>query len=236
MGHGGIGGASSAAGDEAAPAARSGRDVQERLIAGRSGNPFLVYQDGGGAQQVVVLDEEARALTIGRNDEADVAIVWDAEVSRLHAQLECAAGEWVVVDDGLSSNGTFVNGQRIAARRRLVDGDLIRVGGTVVLFRGPARGPSPTVRAGSAVTADQLSETQRKVLVALCRPYHASAHLATPASNQQIATELFLSLDAVKANLRAMYQLFGVAKLPQNQKRAQLAERAIAWGLVRSEF
>jgi hypothetical protein len=29
-----------------------------------------------------------------------------------------------------------------------------------------------------------------------------------------------------------MYQRFGVARLPQNQKRAQLAERAITWGLV----
>ena len=82
------------------------------------------------------------------------------------------------------------------------------------------------------VTVDQLSETQRRVLTALCRPYAGSVHLASPASNQQISEELFLSLDAVKANLRAMYQLFGVARLPQNQKRAQLAERAITWGLV----
>jgi len=57
-------------------------------------------------------------------------------------------------------------------------------------------------------------------------------NLASPASNQQISDELFLSIDAVKANLRAMYQIFGVARLPQNQKRAQLAERAITWGLV----
>ena len=82
------------------------------------------------------------------------------------------------------------------------------------------------------MTIDQLSDTQRRVLVALCRPYAGSQHLASPASNQQISEELHLSLDAVKANLRAMYQLFGVARLPQNQKRAQLAERAIAWGLV----
>ena len=61
-------------------------------------------------------------------------------------------------------------------------------------------------------------------------PYEGSLHLASPASNQQISEELYLSLDAVKANLRAMYQLFGVARLPQNQKRAQLAERAITWG------
>ena len=59
-------------------------------------------------------------------------------------------------------------------------------------------------------------------------------HLAAPASNQQISEELHLSLDAVKANLRAMYQIFGVGRLPQNQKRAQLAERAISWGLVAS--
>ena len=218
------------------PVASSGQDVRSRLLAERTGNPFIVYQDGAGSQRLVVLEDPARPLTIGRSEQTDLAFVWDAQVSRLHAQLECAAGEWLVVDDGLSSNGTFVNGQRISARRRLVDGDLIRVGATVMLFRAPPRGPAPTVRAGTSVTADQLTDTQRKVLTALCRPYSGAAHLASPASNQQIADELYLSLDAVKANLRAMYQLFGVGALPQNQKRAQLAERAITWGLVRPEL
>jgi pSer/pThr/pTyr-binding forkhead associated (FHA) protein len=221
---------------DAGPTASSGEEVRSRLLAERGGRPFLVYQEDGGAQRIVVLEDPERPLTVGRSEQTDVAFTWDAQVSRLHAQLECAAGEWLVVDDGLSSNGTFVNGQRIAGRRRLVDGDLIRVGGTVLLFRGPARGPAPTVRAGMAVTADQLTDTQRKVLASLCRPYGASAHLASPASNQQIASELFLSLDAVKANLRTMYQLFGVGDLPQNQKRGQLAERAISWGLVRPEL
>lgn len=218
------------------PTASSGEEVRSRLLAERAGRPFLVYQEDDGAQRIIVLEDPERPLTIGRSEQTDVAFAWDAQVSRLHAQLECAAGEWLVVDDGLSSNGTFVNGQRIAGRRRLVDGDLIRVGATVLLFRGPARGPAPTVRAGTAVTAEQLTDTQRKVLVSLCRPYGGAAHLASPASNQQIAAELFLSLDAVKANLRTMYQLFGVAALPQNQKRGQLAERAIAWGLVRPEL
>jgi DNA-binding NarL/FixJ family response regulator len=102
----------------------------------------------------------------------------------------------------------------------------------VILFRNPRAAPAPTVRGSVGVTFEQLSETQRRVLAALCRPYEGSLHLASPASNQQISEELYLSLDAVKANLRAMYQLFGVARLPQNQKRAQLAERAISWGLV----
>jgi pSer/pThr/pTyr-binding forkhead associated (FHA) protein len=202
-------------------------------LAERAGTPFLVFHGAAGDQRIVRLADPSRRLTLGRSEQTDVAISWDEQVSRLHAELECAAGEWLIGDDGLSSNGTFVNGQRIGGRRRLTDGDVIRVGGTALLFRGPARGPAPTVRAAVGVTADQLSDTQRKVLTALCRPYEGSVHLASPASNQQIAAELYLSLDAVKANLRSMYGLFGISALPQNQKRAQLAERAITWGLVR---
>ncbi len=215
------------------PAARSGSEVKERLVAERAGRPFLVLRDGSQRQRLLELDGDARPrVTIGRSDRADVAITWDGEVSRVHAEIECAAGEWIVLDDGLSSNGTFVNGRRIAGRRRLADGDAIRVGATVMLFRNPRTAPAATLRGSVGVTLEQLSDTQRRVLVALCRPYAGSSHLASPASNQQIGEELHLSLDAVKANLRAMYQLFGVARLPQNQKRAQLAERAITWGLV----
>ncbi|MGA3362013.1 MAG: FHA domain-containing protein [Solirubrobacteraceae bacterium] len=220
----------------ASPTVRSGGEVKERLSAERTGRAFLVLRDDAERQRIVPLEGDATPrITLGRSDRADVALSWDGEVSRLHAEIECVAGEWIVVDDGLSSNGTFVNGQRIAGRRRLADGDSIRVGATVLLFRNPRSAPAPTLRASVGVTLDQLSDTQRRVLAALCRPYAGSLHLASPASNQQISDELFLSLDAVKANLRAMYQLFGVARLPQNQKRAQLAERAITWGLVGAE-
>ena len=216
------------------PSARSGGEVKARLDAERRGRPFIVLREGGGGQRIVALDAQP-TLTIGRSDQADVSVGWDGEVSRLHAQLESSAGEWLIADDGLSRNGTFVNGQRVAGRRRLADGDVIRVGATVMLFRSPLAVAAPTVRGSVGVTIEQLNETQRKVLVALCRPYAGAQHLAAPASNQQISEELFLSLDAVKANLRTMYHLFGVARLPQNQKRAQLAERAITWGLVAVE-
>ncbi len=207
--------------------------MKERLAAERAGCAFLVLRDDREQQRIVSLDGEVNPrVTLGRSERADVALSWDGEVSRLHAEIECVADEWLLLDDGLSSNGTFVNGQRISGRRRLCDGDAIRVGATVVLFRNPSSAPAPTVRAAVGVTLEQLSDTQRRVLAALCRPYSGSLHLASPASNQQISEELFLSVDAVKANLRAMYQLFGVARLPQNQKRAQLAERAISWGLV----
>ena len=65
----------------------------------------------------------------------DLSIPWDSEVSALHAELHHLGGEWTVVDDGLSTNGTYVNGQRIGGRRRLRDGDRIRVGRTILAYR-----------------------------------------------------------------------------------------------------
>ena len=54
----------------------------------------------------------------------------------------------------------------------------------------------------------------------------------TPAPNEQIATELFLSVDAVKKHLRVLFEKFGVAELPQIEKRTRLVERAFAAGIV----
>src|SRR5271155_6191606 len=89
------------------PTARSGSEVKARLFAERTGRAFLVLRDGTERQQVLDLDSDAKPrVTLGRSDRADVAIVWDGEVSRLHAEIECVAGEWIVVDDGLSRNGT----------------------------------------------------------------------------------------------------------------------------------
>src|SRR4029078_12651835 len=52
------------------------------------------------------------------------------------------------------------------------------------------------------------------------------------ATNQDIASELFLSVEAVKTHLRALFAKFGVEDLPQNQQRARLIERASQTGLV----
>src|SRR3712207_2019078 len=101
-----------------------------------SGCPVLVYVDPTGAQRSVSLAGRA-LLTLGRRPEADVCLPWDAEISRLHAELLQRAGEWIVVDDGLSQNGTYVNGLKVDGRRRLTDGDLITVGRTSLSFCDP---------------------------------------------------------------------------------------------------
>jgi hypothetical protein len=80
----------------------------------------------------------------------------------------------------------------------------------------------------------RLTDTQLGILAALCRPIAAGNSYATPATNQEIADEVFLSVDAVKGHLRTLYRKFGIEDLPHNQKRARLVELAIEGGYVES--
>ncbi|MFI9406017.1 FHA domain-containing protein [Nocardia sp. NPDC052316] len=196
---------------------------------------FLRFQDDTGRQQELMLSAERERVTIGRSPQADLALPWDAEVSRLHAAIEYLGAQWTIVDDGLSRNGTFVNGDRLVGRRRLMAGDVIRVGTSRVSFHDFGGVADDITRVSSGTVPPnfrQLTETQRSVLIALCRPYKNGAAFATPASNQQIAEELFLSVDAIKTHLRALFAKFGVEDLPQNAKRVRLAFLAIQSGLI----
>ncbi len=213
---------------------QSASELKRQIELERDGEPFLVVRDEDGEQRLVPLGARTR-LTVGRGGEVDLALEGDEGVSRLHAELELVGGSWLVVDDGLSTNGTFVEGKRVGSRRRLADRELIMVGGTGILFRDPAssEGPGPTVAAVDTATVQALSDTQRKVLVALCRPYASGDSFATPATNREIAESLYLSVDAVKGHLRVLFDRFGLADLPQNEKRARLAEQALRTGAVR---
>jgi hypothetical protein len=82
-------------------------------------------------------------------------------------------------------------------------------------------------------TLSSLTGSQRAVLIALCRPFKHGGTYAVPTPNQRIAAELFLSQDAVKTHLRALFAKFDVEDLPQNQKRLRLVERALQSGVVR---
>jgi pSer/pThr/pTyr-binding forkhead associated (FHA) protein len=219
------------AGSPLDPHAASAPELQQRLEAERAGLAFLVYRDGDGGQQLHSLTEGDRK-TVGRGQSCDVWLGWDSEVSRVHAELEEVGGDWTLADDGLSANGSYVNGERLRGRRRLRDGDELRFGKTVVVFRAPAEGDSSTTKLATDQPQIELSDTQRKVLVALCRPFAGGASFATPAPNQAIAEEVFLSVDAVKSHLRALFGKFGVGELPQNQKRARLVELAFQQGIV----
>ena len=194
--------------------------------------PALIYRDDAGAQRFFSLGS-GTSLTIGRGSGCDVQLAWDERVSRVHAALELVGSDWTLVDDGLSRNGTFLNGERLSGRRRLHDGDTFVLGSTSFRFWDTSRAVTQLTKAGEQlVTAASLSPTQRQIITVLCRPYKYDDPYATPASNQQIADELFLSVDAVKTHLRTLFQKFHVEDLPQNQKRVKLVERVLGLGLV----
>ena len=207
-------------------------ELRDRIEAERRGRPFLVYRGEDHEQRILDLDGHGERLSVGRGLTNGLSLPHDTEVSRLHAELECIAGEWTVSDDGLSRNGTFVNGSRISGRTRLRDGDLLRVGRTSIAYRRPeAEDSMPTQVAGEHLALTDLPPTQRQVLVALARPYKHN-EFAVPATNQDIAGELHLSVDAVKSHLRTLFQRFGIEHLPQNQKRSRLVAEALQSGLI----
>jgi pSer/pThr/pTyr-binding forkhead associated (FHA) protein len=189
---------------------------------------FVLYRREDGEQRFTDLPPDRERLTIGRRDSNDVALPWDSEVSRTHAELVRMGGDWVVCDDGISHNGTFVNGERVRGRRRLRDGDAISVGHTLISFcAADSQSVAATTPAIERADAVELTPAQRRVLAALCRPLQGGAY-APPASNQQIADELVLSVARVKSTLTSLFERFGIDELPQNQKRAALAARGLA--------
>ena len=76
---------------------------------------------------------DSSALYIGRGPTNDVPLEGDEYASARHARIE-ARDDGTYVDDVGSTNGTFVNGIRLTQERRLVPGDVIRIGETDLRF------------------------------------------------------------------------------------------------------
>ena len=219
---------------EQGPGPSTARELQAVLHAARDRAPFLVYRNPAGAQRIIGFASERAALTLGRNPTTDLSISWDDQVSALHAVIERLGGELTLRDDGLSRNGSYVNGERVHGIRRLRDGDMLRLGRTLILVRIPADADRRATAAAlqPPPAAANLTEQQRKVLSVLCRPLTDTNELAALPTNQEIADELYVSVAAVKLHLRALFDKFAIAHLPQNKKRVALAQRALESGLL----
>ena len=92
----------------------------------------LVIREGDGAGGEHPLDGE---VILGREPGASGLLLEDPGVSRRHAAVRERAGSITVEDLG-SSNGTFVNGERITGEVELADGDEVQLGATVVSVHG----------------------------------------------------------------------------------------------------
>jgi pSer/pThr/pTyr-binding forkhead associated (FHA) protein len=92
-------------------------------------NPItvMIHTDGAAKPRAMYL---ATNTVVGRGAECDLRVD-DTFVSQEHARIFGKDGSWYVEDLG-STNGTFVNEQRLAAPAMLTTGDRVRVGTTVL--------------------------------------------------------------------------------------------------------
>lgn len=105
------------------------------------------------------LGDEHESVSIGR-EAGNFIRVDDHEVSRRHAEIR-RVGSSFIVGDLASSNGTFVNEERVE-RAELAGGDHIRVGRTVLVFSGDGADPS-ALAAINIVPANDASDASRIV-------------------------------------------------------------------------
>jgi pSer/pThr/pTyr-binding forkhead associated (FHA) protein len=175
----------------------------------------------------VALDRDR--LTIGRDAENDIALPDDARTSRVHAAVERYANGWAVHDMG-SRNGTFVNRQRVHRERVLHDGDEIRAGNTVLVYRSgrPAEAPAAT-EGGTEML--RLTPREYEVLLTLCTPLLAGELFTEPASTHEIAESLVITEAAVKQHLLRLYDKFGIHESTE-RRRTRLANEAFSRGLL----
>jgi FHA domain len=170
---------------------------------------------------------EGESATIGRSAAARVQID-EGWVSRIHAELVPASGRWQLRDMG-STNGTSVNGNRVGSDPVLLsDGDLIEIGRTILAFH-KASEPELESAYATARARPQFptpTRAQMHVLRELVRPMQEGQ--GTPASNEQIAARLSLSVNSVKSHLRILYQLFDIRPHTDHTgRRLELARRAL---------
>ena len=88
----------------------------------------FVVLDGPGLERGSTVEVTASAI-VGRGPESGVSIDGDEFASAQHARIE-ASPDGVWIEDLGSTNGTFVNGARVSAKRVLQPGDVVRVGET----------------------------------------------------------------------------------------------------------
>lgn len=156
---------------------------------------------------------EGDQLVIGRDSSSGIAIN-DAEVSRKHARLNFQGGKYVIEDLG-STNGTFVNGQRIAGAAVLKSGDVVSLGEQIVLlYEALSSDPGATVisHKASVRTAVAAQPVAAPAPAPLPQQHSAPAAPAAPAARSN-NMPLFIGLGVLGLICLCVVLFVGVDQL-----------------------
>ena len=209
---------------EASPA-----ELRARIEAERAGKCPWIVRDPVGGQRILALEPARAPLSIGRDSFATFA--WPG-TARSRACTPSCTGRAATGPCGTTASratGTFGNGdpdhghlppagrRSSAVRHDPADLPHSRRG------RGDAATQTSVPASGAA---PPVSGAQRRVAVALCRPFGQGGAFASPATNQEIADDLVLSVPAVKTHLRARSPLR--ARRDAAPREAAAARRAAA--------
>jgi predicted component of type VI protein secretion system len=116
----------------------------------------LTMRSGPNPGTVYALDSDQ--ISIGRDSSNSISVN-DAEVSRHHARLNFQGGKYVLDDLG-STNGTFVNGQRLTGPRVLKSGEVISLGEQIVfVYEAVESDPGATVISSRADVVSRPAST-----------------------------------------------------------------------------
>lgn len=141
------------------------------------------------------------ALRIGRAPDCDIVIDDDAQVSRYHAEVRVAADQAVVRDLG-SSNGTRVNGEKVAGERPLQDGDRIGIGGQELVFSTEV----PVTPFGRTVLAKDLSGAVGRTVLAPAAGAGRKGPGVVPTDRDSALAALDLPRDAGEGQVQQRYR------------------------------
>ena len=145
--------------------------------------------------------EDNETVRLGRDAMCPIQI-HDTEVSRQHAELRCS-GDVFLLNDLSSSNGTFVNGQRIQ-EHYLNTGDQIQVGRTLMLFTGPSGDSSEDL--SQSISIGRPGDASDKSQILRTVPSDDSRRMFEPSAKESDESKQNPWLARARSNLQVMYR------------------------------
>lgn len=165
---------------------------------------FVVTGEGPLKGTSLVLEQDDCVL--GRRDSSDLVLA-DPHVSLAHARVKRRQGA-VLLEDLGSTNGTYVNGERLTTSRALRHGDEVVFGTVETRFEDRGSQLSREESTEAMEVAQPIIDEERPVLSP--RQAEVLRYLKQGLTNPQIAEKLGVTERTVKAHCQEVYDRLGV--------------------------